>query len=744
MPVRAVPFVLAELLLAAGRLPGAQAAIAQPQDTLRIPRLSAPIVFDGMPNERAWDEISPLPLSVFSPVFRAAPTERTEIRVAYDDTYFYASGRMYDSDPKGIRVNTYYRDRYSGDDLLGVLLDTYADHQTASWFVMNPAGVRTDRALSNDAEFSQGEPMNPNWNTFWDAATARTADGWFAEMRIPFSSLGFQDAHGRVVMGIGVYRFIARKNERHAFPAIPPSYGPLAFAKPSRFTPMVLEGVHRRQPVYVTPYALGGASRAAALDAAGTGYRFADDVTHEGGLDLRLSPTSNLTLDLTANTDFAQVEADDQQINLTRFSLFFPEKRQFFQERGAIFDFSLGDFDRLFHSRRIGLVEEVPIRLLGGARLVGRLGGMDLGLIDMQTAAERGLATENLGVLRLKQRVLNANSTLGAMLTHRVRGDGAYNVAAGLDAVIRTFGDHYLTIKLAQTVDDSLGTGAGGLEGTRMLARFERRNLSGPSYTQEVIRSGSRYLPGLGFNLRNDNSSSETRFRYQRFGTGQAPFRSIAMVAAGKVWLRNGDRSVESALIDPNLNLELKTGGQLTLTYRASYESVRDSFDLSGGTPVPPGDYWFREGELRYMAPMSATFRPTFGVALGQFYDGSRFSVGVNPAWNPISRLELGLDYQFNQIRFSDRGLKEDLHVARVRIQTAYDAHLSLSTFLQYVSSGDAASVNARVRYNFREGRDLWLVYNETVNTDRGGLIPEPPFSQSRALMLKYTHALIW
>ena len=370
MPVRAVPFVLAELLLAAGRLPGAQAAIAQPQDTLRIPRLSAPIVFDGMPNERAWDEISPLPLSVFSPVFRAAPTERTEIRVAYDDTYFYASGRMYDSDPKGIRVNTYYRDRYSGDDLLGVLLDTYADHQTASWFVMNPAGVRTDRALSNDAEFSQGEPMNPNWNTFWDAATARTADGWFAEMRIPFSSLGFQDAHGRVVMGIGVYRFIARKNERHAFPAIPPSYGPLAFAKPSRFTPMVLEGVHRRQPVYVTPYALGGASRAAALDAAGTGYRFADDVTHEGGLDLRLSPTSNLTLDLTANTDFAQVEADDQQINLTRFSLFFPEKRQFFQERGAIFDFSLGDFDRLFHSRRIGLVEEVPIRLLGGARLV--------------------------------------------------------------------------------------------------------------------------------------------------------------------------------------------------------------------------------------------------------------------------------------------------------------------------------------------------------------------------------------
>lgn len=743
MSAIAVRRVAAGLLLAGIGLPGSRLA-AQDPDTLRIRHLPAPIAFDGMPDEPAWDGIAPLPVTLFSPVFGGAPTERTEIRLAYDDTYLYVSARMFDSDPRGIRVNTYYRDQYSGDDLLGVVLDTYADHQTASWFVMNPAGVRSDRALSNDAEFANGEPMNPNWNTFWDARTARSPEGWFGEMRIPFSSLGFQDDRGRVVMGISVYRMIARRNERQVYPPIPPSYGPLAFAKPSRFKPLVLEGVHRRQPVYVTPYALGGASRRAAQNADGTAYQFDHDVTHEAGLDVRLSPTSNLTLDLTTNTDFAQVEADDQQVNLTRFSLFFPEKRQFFQERGAIFDFGLGDFDRLFHSRRIGLVEGQPIRILGGVRLVGRVGGMDVGLITMQTAAERGLPTENLGVLRLKQRLFNANSTVGAMFTSRVAADGGHNVAAGLDAVIRTFSDHYLTLKLAQTVDDSLGTNLGDPDAARALARFERRNLSGLSYTEELIHSGSRYRPRLGFNLRSDVSSSETRLRYQRFGRGRSPFRSVAVAAAGKVWLRNADRSVESALLDPTLNVELRNGGQLTLTYRASYESVRDSFALSGGVPVPPGDYWFRDADLRYMAPMSASFRPTFGASAGRFYDGRRAAFSISPAWNPWSHLELGVDYQFNRIRFPDRGLGQDLHVARLRIQTAYDAHLSLSTFFQYNSGSASGSVNARLRYNFREGNDLWLVYNETANTERGGLVPQPPFSQSRALMVKYTHALIW
>ncbi len=744
MPAAFMSPLAATLLLTAGGAPGATSVQAPAGDTLRVHRLSAPIVFDGMPDEPAWDEIFPLPLTAFTPVFGGELTERTEIRVAYDQTYFYISGRMYQTDPDGIRVQSLYRDAAMGDDLLGLLLDTYNDHQTASWFVVNPAGVRTDRALSNDAEFSQGDPMNPNWNAFWDAATVRTPQGWFAEMRVPFSSLGFQDAQGRVVMGISVYRMVARKNERQMFPAISPQYGPLAFAKPSRFRPIVLEGVYSHRPVYLRPYALGGVTRTAELNAAGTAYTAPSDGTYEGGLDVRVSPTSNLTLDLTANTDFAQVEADDQQVNLTRFSLFFPEKRQFFQERSSLFDFGTGDDTRLFHSRRIGLVKGTPIRLLGGVRLVGRLGRTDLGVIDMQSAAERGLKTENLGVLRIRRQLFNPYSTIGAMVTSRYVGDTAYNVATGVDAVLRPFGDQYLTLKWAQTFDaDAPGVHLADAAASRFLARWERRNQAGFRYVEELIRSGAQYVPKLGFTLRDDFTSSETRLQYLWFGAPRAPFRTFAVQAAGKAYLRNADRTAESVLIEGGFDSEMKSGQQVTLTYRTSFESVRDSFSLSGGTPVLPGDYWFREGELRFMAARQSRIRPTFTVTAGSFYDGDRVSLSANPAWDPSSHLELGVDYLFNAIRFPNRGISANLHVARARIQAAYDAHLSLSTFVQYNNSARTASVNARLRYNFREGNDLWVVYNETANTGRAGLVPEPPLSQSRGLMVKYTYTWV-
>jgi hypothetical protein len=718
---------------------------AQRPDTVYIHRLSGSIDLDGMPSEAAWDSVPPLPLTVFAPVFGAPPTERTEIRVAYDDTYIYVSGRLYDSDPDGVRVNTFYRDQYSGDDVLGLVLDTYADHQTASWFSINPAGVRTDRAMSHDAESSQGSPMNETWNTFWDAATVRTPQGWFAEMRIPFSSLGFQDTDGRVVMGMAAYRVIARKNERQLFPAIPPSYGQFAFAKPSRFAPIVLEGIHRRQPIYVTPYALGGASRTFELDTVQAVYLRNADVTHEAGLDTRFSPTSNLELDLTANTDFAQVEADDQQVNLTRFSLFFPEKRQFFQERAAVFDFNLGDQDLLFHSRNMGLVDGRPIRVLGGTRLVGRVGGLDIGFINMETARHDTLPAENLGVLRVRQRVLNANSTVGAMLTSRLAADGRYNVAGGVDAVVRTLGDNYITFRWAQTFDDSLPERRlGSPSSSSLLARFERRNLRGFSYVEELTRSGPNYLPRLGFNLRNDVSKTETHLRYAWYKTGNAPYRSLTLTASSKVFLRNADHGTESAYVEPSASLELKSGRQVTLSLRENYESVEDTFDLSGGTPVPPGTYWSREAQIETTAPVSASFRPSLGLTVGQFYGGNRIALSASPAWNPSSHLELGVDYQFNRIRFLNRGLAADLHVARLRIQTAYDAHLSLSTFVQYNNAAHTASVNARLRYNFREGNDLWIVYDDALSSNRFELDPVPPRDLNRAFMVKYTYTFIW
>jgi len=713
-----------------------------------IARLSGAIRLDGVVDEPAWAAVEPLEMTMFSPTFRGELSERTEIRLAHDDRYLYVSGRMYDSDPTGVRTNTLVRDAYSGDDLLAVVVDSYNDYETAVWFVTNPAGVRTDRTVSGDAVFTGGEmPMNADWNAHWDVMTSQDDDGWYAEFRIPFSTLGFQDQGGDVVMGLISYRFIARRNERQVFPAIDPSWGGLGFAKPSQARRIVLHDVHEAKPVYVTPYSLAGLNQFPVLkgpDGLGGRWGIDSEPTKELGGDLRFSPTSNLTLDLTANTDFAQVEADDQQINLTRFALFFPEKRQFFQERASTFQFGTGGFsNRLFHSRRIGLDDGEIVRIYGGARAVGRLGGLDFGFLDMQTASHDGRSSENMGVLRLNQQVLNPYSSVGGMLTSRLGSNGEDNVAYGVDAVVRPFGDEYVTVKWAQTFDEAIDEES-ALESGLVQARWDRQRDEGLSYSGEFMRVGGDYLPRLGFQNR-------TAYRYfggsaqlKTFRDASSSLRSAALRVSTGHYIRTEDGSAESRTVVPELHIETKGATEVQLTWTAAFESVRDSFDVSD-LVVPPGEYWYHEGKARLQLPRSDLLRGDFTATVGSFYGGRRVGLALNPAWNPSRHLELGGGYEVNRLTFSRRGLATTAHLARLKVQIAFDTRLSLSSFAQFSNDTDLTTFNIRLRYNFSEGTDLWIVYNEGLNMDRDVLDrPRLPLSSGRAIMVKYSHAFIW
>jgi hypothetical protein len=754
-----VPFCIVLFLLAAAGSPlraqntndvndAAAEADARRSTPMTIGRATGSIVLDGRIDEAAWDDAVALPVVMHEPTFLGATTERTDIRLAYDDEYLYLAGSLHDSDPSGVRTNTFVRDTFSGDDLLALVIDSYNDYETAVWFITNPAGTRNDRTVSNDAVGGGGGmPMNTDWNAHWDVATSQNGDGWFAEMRIPFSTLGFQVVNDQVVMGVIVYRLIARKNERHTFPPIDPKWGNLAFAKPSQAQRIVLRGVRQSAPIYVTPYALAGFRRTPSLDEPAGGpaaWRSASDASHEAGLDLRYSPVSNLSLDLTANTDFAQVEADDQQINLTRFPLFFPEKRQFFQERSSTFQFATGGMsDRLFHSRRIGLEDGEIVRIWGGGRAVGQIGGLDFGFLDMQTADHAGRSAENMGVLRVQQQVFNPYSSVGAMLTTRLGSNGEDNVAYGLDARVRPFGDEYVTVKWAQTFDEAVDEKSAPEAGL-VQTRWERVRDEGISYSAEFRRVGADYLPRLGFQSRRDYRYWGGNMQYRWFSSPESPVRTTSVDLSTSSYIRGLDGEADSRSIQSRLQLEMKEGAELWITGRATYESVLDPFTVAGAG-VLAGDYWFYGAEARLQLDRNNPFRGNLNATAGSFYDGTRFGVELAPTWNPSKYVELAAGYEINHLRFADRDESATAHLARFKVRVALNTKLSFDTFAQYSNIADLGTFNARFRYNFREGTDFWIVWNEGVYTERDVAgQPRLPASAGRSLMIKYTHTFAW
>ncbi len=712
---------------------------------LPLPRLSRPIKLDGVIDEPAWQAIAPLPLVMYQPTYKAAMSERTEIRVAYDDEAIYMSGKLYQRNVKDIRGNSFYRDRWSGDDTFALVLDTFNDDENAVWFYTNPLGTRFDNAVANDAS-NGSRDTNKDWNTHWQVATSHNDEGWCAEFRIPFTSLTFQDDNGRVVMGMIAYRWLSVGEERYVFPDIPPKWERGA-NKPSVAQDVLLEGVYRQKPVYLTPYALSGVDQLAQLDQSQTAYRLAAARTAEIGLDAKYNLSRNLTFDGTINTDFAQVEADDQQINLTRFSLFYPEKRQFFQERAGIFEFGFDNSNRLFHSRRIGLDDHgQPIRIYGGARLVGRLNKWDIGFLDMQTASSGNTPSENFGVLRLRRQVINSNSNVGGMLASRMDQNGNYNLAYGADGVFRLAAQNYLTLKWAQTVAAEKSR-ADFLQNSRVYFNVQSRNIQGFRYEASYSRAGADYNPGLGFEARRDFTYVWNSLEYQWFKSASSKFRRLWLGNWGNVYTRNTDGSVESAWFHPFLRLEVKGGVVGLISTEHSYEDVLQPFFLSqkDNVAVPAGRYWFHNAWLSFAPSDGWYFRPVITLRAGSFYDGSKITFNTKTGWNLSKHLELIGNYEVNFTRFSERNQELTSHLARLRLQSALNTQVSFNAFLQYNSAADALSVNARLRYHFTEGNDLWVVYNEGWNTDRAPLAPASlrlPLTGARAAMIKYSHAL--
>jgi hypothetical protein len=714
----------------------ADSTLARAQETpLELTRLAGSLAIDGVPDEAAWRQVPPLPLTVYSPVFRGEPTEPSEIRIAYDDENLYAAGWFYDRAPPSIRVNSLYRDRISGDDQFVLYIDTFNDNQNAKSFATTPAGIRVDQLVSDD-----GATKNEAWDTFWTAATSMSDEGWFAEIRIPFSSLGFRtDAEGRVVMGLSASRLIARNQERITFPEIDPKFD---FRRPSLARKVVLTDVRSRRPLYVTPYALGGTARSTVVADEG-GYRRESDASHNVGLDVRYPLSGTLTLDLTTNTDFAQVEADEEQVALDRFPLFYPERRRFFQEGSGVFDYTTAGGGRLFHSRRIGLTPDgEPVTILGGARLVGRAGGWDVGLLEVQTAREGTTPAENFGVFRMRRAVLNPSSTAGFMMTSYA-GGGRTNVALGADTSLRLRGDDYITLKWASTLDSTDPNGVDLLSRSLFDARWERRTGRGLSYAWTLSRAGDAYRPEQGFTPRRDYTTANVVANWFFFTDENRFFRRVYPGALAFQTFRNTDGALESAQWAVWVQWDTKGGGGGWVEPKRFHENVVAPFKIGGAVDVPAGAYDFADVQVHYSMDAGSKARTDVDFRAGTYFDGRRTQVILSPVWNVSRHLELGADYQLTALRFPVRHQLANIQLLGLRVRTALDAKASGNALIQYNSTTGRIDCNVRLRYNFSEGTDLWLVYNEGLAAERmrraGEETIEGPLSLARAFVIKYT-----
>jgi len=716
------------------------------QEVYKISQLKGAVNFDGSPFEEAWTGIDFLPMVMHKPNFGNDPGEKNEVMIAYDQEYLWVGARLYYKDASKIVSKSKERDAEStSSDSFGIILDTYDDNENALAFFTMPSGLRIDYSVSNDTAGSGGPgglggSRNIDWNTFWDVETSRDDNGWYVEMRIPFSSLRFQTVGDVVSMGMIVNRTISYNNEIDTYPEIDPKYGEYAIFKPSLAQKIEFEGIKRREPIYFTPYVLGGFSRDRELNREGTGYINGDENKFEAGGDLKYGITSNLTLDVTVNTDFAEVEVDDVQVNLTRYSLFFPEKRPFFQERSGIFSFSLGGSQDLFYSRNIGTVDGNPVRIFGGARLVGRVGEWDLGFLDMQTEEFNDTASENFGVLRMRRQVINRYSYVGGMLTSRLGTDGSYNVAYGLDGIFRVIEDDYLAVKLAQTSEKDRAGDQFSSDPTYATIDWQRRSDKGFSYDLSYSYMGDQFNPGMGFVQQNGIRKVSSILHYGWFPGESSKLINHKINFTLNQSNRLSDGNIESMFFELGWSCVTKGGWNGRVDYQYRKEGVLFDFPIGDEALVHSGNYSYMGFASMWNTPKTKSLSATFSMNAGEYYDGKKVSFSVSPIYNVSSSLQLSGSYALDRIEFHERGQKFYSHIAKLKVLYMYSTEISASAFIQYNNTDDSLMTNLRLRYNPREGNDFYLVFNENRTLGNKGMPPEPPSYNNRTIMLKYSH----
>jgi hypothetical protein len=683
--------------------------------TVRAVRVSGPIRIDGKLDEPAYDETASISDYVQQEPNEGQPaTERTESWVFFDDNNIYVSARCWDTHPERMVANEMRRDtnQLRQNDTFAVLFDTYHDRRNGYLFYANPIGGFADSQITDE------NPPNVDWNTIWEVKTGRFSGGWTIEMAIPFKSLRYGPGKDQT-WGINLRRVVRWKNEWSHLTQIPRALTTFrGILKVSSAATLVGLQVPSAGPnVEVKPYGISSVTTDNTAKPLLT-----NDLAASIGGDAKYGITPNLTADFTVRTDFAQVEVDEQQVNLTRFNLFFPEKRDFFLEGQGIFAFAgrqssglnagVGDTPYLFFSRRIGLDAGHAIPILAGGRLTGKPAKFSIGALNVQTNEDQSLNVDssNFTVLRAKRDILR-RSSVGGMYTHRTTlvGRPGSNDGYGADATFSFYQNVRMDTYVAQTRTD--GKDGGDLS-YRGLFDY---NADKYGVQAERLEVGRNFNPEIGFVRRLDMRRNYGMLRYSPRPKGIPHLRKFAFQGSINYTTNTANRLDTRETIG-QFQTEFTNSDVAIASYIPHFERLVAPFLISPGVRIPPGEYNYHTTHLEYQAGQQRKASGSVVYETGTFYDGTRTSFAVNSARVQVTP-QISIEPSM-QIDWVD--LREGRFTAKVeRLRTTYTLtpRIYVSGIVQYNSTNASVGSNLRFRWEYRPGSEVFVVYTDDYNT---------------------------
>ena len=695
----------------------------------------APMTIDGALDEEAWRTAQPAGAFVQAEPHEGEPaSELTEVRIAYDRDALYIGVVCHDTPPAVLVVNDIRKDFGTGEqDSFELILDTFADRRNGFVFVVNPAGAKSDTQIANE-----GRDVNTNWDAVWNVATTRSENGWTAEIRIPFKTLRFERGADRI-WGVNFSRHIRRKNEVDYWSPVPRVYN--LYRASMAGTLGGLPDASQGRNLRVKPWIAADVTRGLAGD------DFDRDA--HAGLDVKYGVTPSLTLDVTVKPDFAQAEADEQQVNLTQFSLFFPEKREFFLENSGMFYF--GDIPResrlgnarfappeeemlLFFSRRIGLTdkgEEIPIA--AGGRLTGRVGRTGVGLMTIQTQDVPGRAGDNYTVLRGRRDILR-NSDVGAIFLSRQSAGASSdrNQVAGVDANFR----FVRALSLNGFLSRSWTPGVDGGEMAGKGSVVWNDNFLHTQYS--LLSVGDNFRDDIGFIKRRG-----IRKHFADFGIRFRPewWRKLGIRELHPHTRYNIYTDQSNTKVTHTNHIAMawffERGGYLELQWNPRFERITVPFAIRPDQSFAVGSYGWNEYVLELETDHSRKVSGSALITSGGFWSGSQVSTKVGVLFRPSYHLTFDVALQRNDIHLPFPMHDFVTNLVTSRIGYAFNTRTFLDTLVQYNTDLKQLSANIRFDLIHRPLSDLFIVYNEQQLTET-----PIPINTGRGLIVKYTHML--